>query len=143
MRNIIKTNLAIMMEPSQNLLVRFMLSIMSLSWALFLTLTIIHDGKAMVSPTQELLNSVVPAIWWVILHSIQGTFGIAGTLMGVRSRLFAIFDSFLAALLWSCSTSVMMVGYLSLGHDIPPVWSAQIVMTVFAIWSLIGTRYGR
>jgi hypothetical protein len=139
----IKNNLLFATSPEQFLLFRLLLACSSLTWAVLLVESIIDNSLVASSPTQNLLNSVMPAAVWMLLHTVQGVFGITGVLVNPRSKLFVIFDSMLAAILWSVTSSVMVVGYLIYGRDLPPVWAAQLTMTMLAVWALFRNKYGR
>jgi hypothetical protein len=142
-KSLVKNNWAFATSAEQFLLFRLMLAVAAMSWAGLLCESLLDNGLVSISPTQDLLNSVMPAAVWMVLHTVQGIFGIVGVLTNPRSRAFVVFDSMLAALLWSVTSSVMVVGYLYQGRDLPPVWSAQLTMTVVAVWALFRNKYGR
>ena len=142
--SLVKNNLAVVFNPTQFLLVRLILSITSIVWALLLfEATVLHNHLALVSLSNDLLNSIVPAWARMSAHFVQGIFGIVGIVLNARGKLFIIFDSLLAALLWSITSSLMIVGYLDTGHEIPPIFAAQITMAVFAIWAMFKHTYNR
>jgi hypothetical protein len=122
---------------------RVLLATASASWAILLALTLVDATPHLISPTQDLLNLVMPMYSWMILFGIQSMFGFAGLLFSPKSKWFVLFDSMLAALLWLTTTSIMLVGYFVQDHNFPPVWASQITITVFAVWALFRNNYDK
>jgi hypothetical protein len=123
---------------------RVMLCIASLIWAALIGIALIpNDNFHLISPAQDLLASVMPSHMWLLLFLIQGVFGFVGLVTATKNKWFVVFDSLLAALLWTTTTSIIMVAYFLLDHNWPPIWSAQITMTIFSVWSLFRNNYGK
>jgi hypothetical protein len=122
---------------------RVVLATASSVWTILIALTMFDATPHLISPTQDLLNLVMPMYSWMILFGIQSIFGFAGLLLNPKSKWFVVFDSLLAALLWTTTTSIMLVGYSIQDHNIPPVWASQITLTVFSVWALISNKYDK
>jgi hypothetical protein len=123
---------------------RVMLSTASIIWAILLGISLIEsDHSHLISPTQDLLNLIMPPVSWMILYAIQGVFGFTGLKVHPKNKWFTFFDSMLAALLWSVTTAVMIVGYTLQDRNLPPVWASQLTMTIFAVWALLRNNYGK
>jgi hypothetical protein len=123
---------------------RVMLSTASIIWAILLGISLIEsDHSHLISPTQDLLNLIMPPVSWMILYAIQGVFGFTGLKVHPKNKWFTFFDSMLAALLWSVTTAVMIVGYTLQDRNLPPVWASQLTMTIFAVWALMRNNYGK
>jgi hypothetical protein len=43
--------------------------------------------------------------------------------------------------LYCVTSSLIIVGYLSTDLNIPPIWSPQIILSIFSIWALLRNKY--
>jgi len=135
-------NLKIMLDDGSLHLIRMMIATSSTLWAILLLWSIFPtDNFLLVSPTQELLNSIIPAGAWIFAYAVQATVAIVGLLLNAKGKFFVLFDSILGALLYSVTTSVMIFSYLDLGRNMPPVWAGQITITIFSLWAVIRNSY--
>jgi hypothetical protein len=138
-----KNNLQYAMDADEFFSFRLLLAITSIIYAVLIGWTLItSDSYTLLSPTQDLLNGVMDPHWWMLTYAVHGVFGLTGVLLKARNKIFIIFDSLLGALLWNITSSLMISGFLSEHHNLPPVWAAQIVISIFSIWALIRNKYG-
>jgi len=120
---------------------RAFVALSSLIWATLMTWTLVTvDNLRLVSPAQDFLVQVCPAIVWVAAFAIQGSIGTYSLLLGTRHVIVDILETVVGAVVWNASIVVLIIGYLYDGRNVPPVWAGHITVALISLWLLLSTK---
>jgi hypothetical protein len=137
-------NLGFILGKADLLSIRLVLSLGSLCWGL-MWLHEYMDPQSFFAAhytTYTLLN-MFPAALWASAYIVHFVSSFAGLLFKCKSKWMILFDNVLGALLWTGSSSLMLFVYWGLAANPPAALLTHMMVSMFSLWLLVRTPYGR
>ena len=122
---------------------RALVSMSSIAWGIMWVVDVCNSNTFMTHKytSYNLLETVMPDWLWATLFLLHGGVSMTGLLLKKSGLMYVLLDPLLGALLWTCSSSViLMVFILSMAYP-PAMLVTHMLVSLCTLWILIRVPY--
>lgn len=123
---------------------RALVSMASICWGLMWVFDSFDSNTFMAHKytSYNLLETVMPHWLWAAAFLTHGWFSMTGLLLKKSGWAYVLLDPLLGALLWTCSSSVILTVFALSGAWPPAMLVTHMLVSIATLWILVRVPYG-